>query len=168
MRGCPNTRSRLGSQGSGVTNQRRRCAGTNARGESCQSPMVGEDGYCTAHRDGGSATMAERGRKGAESLKKHWRGQVLDETDLPPLRTPFDAEQWLEVVGRAVATGRPCCRSLGDDPLRQRPDMRKPPTDGGYATSGRPVSNRRPSAWEDSAAPRWATVSHENRADPPS
>ena len=50
--------------------------------------------------------MAERGRKGAESLKKHWRGQVLDETELPPLRTPHDAEEWLEVVGRAVATGR--------------------------------------------------------------
>ena len=89
-----------------MTNQRRRCAGTNARGEACRSPMVGEDGYCAAHRDGGSATMAERGRKGAESLKKHWRGQVLAETDLPPLRTPVDAEQWLEVVGRAVATGR--------------------------------------------------------------
>ena len=89
-----------------MNTKRRRCAGTNAQGGACQSPMVGEDGYCTAHRDGGSAAMAERGRKGAESLRKHWRGQVLDEKELPPLRTPQDVEQWLEVIGRAVATGR--------------------------------------------------------------
>jgi hypothetical protein len=38
---------------------------------------------------------------------------------------------------------------------------RRAPSFGALLISGRPVSNRRPSAWEESAAPRWATVSPE-------
>lgn len=81
----------------------RRCQGTNAEGEPCSSPMVGDDGWCPAHRPGGRSEMRRRGTKGA--YKSH-EGKGLDEDELGPLEDHADAKAWLEVVGRAVATGR--------------------------------------------------------------
>ena len=50
--------------------------------------------------------MAELGRVGAEVTKQVRRkGKGLRPGELPPLRTPQDAERWAEVVGRAVASG---------------------------------------------------------------
>ena len=47
-----------------------RCRGTNARGVACNSPFVGADGYCTAHREGGTVEMRRRGLKGAIAARK--------------------------------------------------------------------------------------------------
>lgn len=47
--------------------------------------------------------MSRRGLKGA---LRQGKGLHLDTSDLPPLRSPKDAETWLERIGRAVATGR--------------------------------------------------------------
>ena len=79
-----------------------RCKATNAKGEPCRSPytLVGADGYCTMHRPGEAQENRRRRRQGGRKSK----GALLL-GDLPPLRTPKDAEVWLERIGRAVATG---------------------------------------------------------------
>ena len=50
--------------------------------------------------------MAERGRKGGLATKRKAAGPGLDPAELPKLRTHEDAQNWLETIGRAVATGR--------------------------------------------------------------
>ena len=79
-----------------------RCKAMNAKGKPCRSPytLVGPDGLCPAHRPGGQQRARENGKQGARRLRR----QLLHD-DLPPLRTPKDAEVWLERIGRAVATG---------------------------------------------------------------
>jgi len=50
--------------------------------------------------------MAEIGRKGAKATTKKLRAEGLRKDELPPLDSPAAAGKWLEIVGRAVATGR--------------------------------------------------------------
>ena len=50
--------------------------------------------------------MAERGRKGGLATKRKAASPGLDPAELPKLRTHEDAQNWLETIGRAVATGR--------------------------------------------------------------
>lgn len=83
------------------------CRGTRDDGEPCRSPVVGPDGFCPAHRDGGRERVAEAARKGGEATaRRHGGGGGLDPDDLPPLNTPDNAETWLEVTARAVSTGK--------------------------------------------------------------
>ena len=80
-----------------------RCRAQNAAGQPCRAPesMVDPFGYCPAHRPGGRKRLAEAGRIGAEVSKQvRRRGKGLLSGELPPLRTPQDAEAWLETVGR--------------------------------------------------------------------
>lgn len=79
-----------------------RCRATNAAGDPCKAPytLVGGDGYCAMHRPGEAQENRRRRRQGGRKSK----GALLLD-DLPALQTPQDAERWLEVVGRAVATG---------------------------------------------------------------
>lgn len=81
------------------------CQGTNADGEPCRSPVVGEDGFCPAHRPGGREEMRERARKGAEATARKLRGKALSPDDLPPLTSHEAAETWTDRIGRAAATG---------------------------------------------------------------
>lgn len=83
------------------------CRATNADGEPCESPVVGPDGYCPAHRpDGGSEHMSELGKRGAESTANKLRSDGIDPDELPDLDSPSAAETWCDVVGRAVVVGR--------------------------------------------------------------
>ena len=50
--------------------------------------------------------MAERGRKGGLATKRRNTSPGLEPDELPELRTHEDAQNWLETIGRAVATGR--------------------------------------------------------------
>ncbi len=86
-----------------MTRKRRACAGTNAAGRPCRSPVVGSDGFCPAHRPGGSSEMRRRALKGAIASR---RAKGLAPDELPALDSPQAAERWLEEVGRAVSTGR--------------------------------------------------------------
>ena len=88
-----------------------KCKGITRSGEPCRAPehMVDESGYCHAHGPGARERMAERGRKGALSLRRKVKGSGLTEEDLGALGSYEDAKRWLETIGRAVATGR-----LGD------------------------------------------------------
>ena len=69
--------------------------------------MLDAKGLCPAHRPGARERLREAGKKGAQvSTRLRRKAMGLEPDDLPPLRTPQDAEAWLERVGRAVATGR--------------------------------------------------------------
>ncbi len=50
--------------------------------------------------------MAERGRKGGLATKRKMASPGLDPEELPELRSHEDAKAFLEVIARAVATGR--------------------------------------------------------------
>jgi allantoicase len=43
----------------------KQCKGMNARGELCQAPMVGSDGWCNTHRPGNEGLISELGKRGA-------------------------------------------------------------------------------------------------------
>ena len=87
-----------------------RCRARNARGKPCGSPPGLVDPstrLCSTHAPGGIKALRERGQKGAEvSARVRQRRRPLTSDELPPLRTPDDAERWTEVVGRAVAERR--------------------------------------------------------------
>lgn len=83
----------------------RTCKGTNAEGEPCASPVVGKDGYCPAHRPGGSEEMSRRGTKGAYVTQER-KGSRLTAEELGPLKTYDDVARWLEKISLALATGR--------------------------------------------------------------
>ncbi len=86
-----------------------RCRATKAAGEPCgASPqLIGEDGFCPAHRPGARERLSEAGRKGAEATARKWRGRGgLEPGELPQLGTPHDAQRALDIVAHAAAEGR--------------------------------------------------------------
>lgn len=84
----------------------RNCKGETDAGEPCESPFVGDDGYCPAHRPGGREKLREAGRKGGQAMAQRLSAAGLDPDDLPPLTSHDAAETWTDVVGRAAATGK--------------------------------------------------------------
>lgn len=92
--------------------EKRRCS-------SCGAAGVGKDGLCKAcriERDEGPEAkreyMAKIGRRGAYSLHSQ-KAKGLDEKELPPLESHEDAKQRLDLISRAVLTGR-----IGDRPAQ--------------------------------------------------
>ena len=86
-----------------------RCRGTRAGGEPCGAPpqLIGEDGFCPAHRPGARERLSEAGRRGAAATARKWRGRGgLEPGELPELRTPHDAQRALDIVAHAAAEGR--------------------------------------------------------------
>lgn len=89
--------------------QERKCSATNADGTPCGAPESFVDpstGLCPSHSENASERLSEYGRKGAKATAKKLQRDGLEDHELPPLDTPQAAERWIEVVGRAVATGR--------------------------------------------------------------
>jgi len=84
---------------------RERCAGRRADGEACESPFVGQDGYCDAHSPtrGGRDEMQRRGLMGALASRKPGG---LDPDEIEELETHADVRQRLDLICRAVLTGR--------------------------------------------------------------
>ncbi len=86
-----------------------RCGATRAGGEPCGAPpqLIGEDGFCPAHRPGAKERLSEAGRKGAAATARKWRGRGgLEPGELPQLGTPHDAQRALDIVAHAAAEGR--------------------------------------------------------------
>lgn len=86
---------------------------------SCDNRVpTGDDGLCAACRavqEGEFETreeyFAEIGRKGGKNSKRRTTNAgLLDPDELPPLDSFEAAETWLDLAGRAVATGRPTDR----------------------------------------------------------
>lgn len=85
-----------------------KCSATNAAGKPCRAPesIVREaSGLCRAHDPARKDELRAAGLKGGRSTARKFKGGI-EEADLPQLRTPQDAADWLEVVGRACALGR--------------------------------------------------------------
>lgn len=91
-----------------MSDKPRTCRATKDNGEPCQSPFVQDNGFCAAHDpEADPGEMRRRGRRGGEVTKERMqRHQGLDPDELPELVTHADAKAWLEIVGRAVTTGR--------------------------------------------------------------
>ncbi len=86
-----------------------RCRATRSGGEPCGAPpqLIGEDGFCPAHRPGARERLSQAGRKGAEATARKLRGAGgLEPGELPVLRTPHDAQRALDIVAHAAAEGR--------------------------------------------------------------
>lgn len=84
----------------------RSCKGQKDDGSPCQAPPGLVDpatGFCPSHGPGARERMAERGRKGATSTARYFKGDGIDSSALPPLDSHEAAMEWLEVIGRAVA-----------------------------------------------------------------
>ncbi len=84
-----------------------RCRATKDAGEPCgASPqLIGEDGFCPAHRPGARERLSEAGRKGAEALRDKYRRKNV-QADTWALETPADAQEWLKQIGMAVLAGK--------------------------------------------------------------
>lgn len=98
----------------------RQCRDTNAAGEPCGSPFVGEDGYCAAHGPNGSARMSARGAKGAEATARKMAGKgTVKANEVPggPPETMQDAAKWASWIPWAVTTGKLDAK-LGDVAVR--------------------------------------------------
>lgn len=81
---------------------RETCKGQTKAGKPCKSPFVDEEGYCPAHAPGGTATMRERGRKGAQTTKARYKGRGLHRDQLGCLESIEDAQRWLRMIAQAV------------------------------------------------------------------
>lgn len=88
---------------------RRRCKATRKDGSPCGAPpefVDPETGLCSTHEPGGRERSREAARKGGRATARRLKRSGLEPEELPPLDSPRAAERWLEVTGRAVATGR--------------------------------------------------------------
>ncbi len=69
--------------------------------------MDEETGLCPAHEPGARERLSALGRLGAEVTRRKWeRGRGIEPDELPDLVTHKDAIDWIQTVGRAVASGR--------------------------------------------------------------
>lgn len=85
------------------------CKATKPDGSPCRSPVHlvnQETGLCRSHDPALVESIRAAGRKGGAATIRRFRQEGLEESDLPPLETHEDVMQWLETLGRAVATGR--------------------------------------------------------------
>lgn len=82
------------------------CLGLNAKGQPCEHPVVGADGYCPAHTEGGPEHMREIAAKGGQALKERLAYPGFTEAELKPVTTLEEAQAALADVHVAVLTGR--------------------------------------------------------------
>lgn len=83
----------------------RSCKGTKSDGSPCGAPanLIGEDGWCDAHRPGGREELQRRGRRGGYVATNP---RTKAGMDLPPLNSIEAATQWAEQIALAVAEDR--------------------------------------------------------------
>ena len=87
----------------------RTCSAMRDDGSPCGAPsnlVDPETGLCPSHSENARERLREAARKGGEATARKLKGKGLSDDEIPPLRSPQDAERVLEVVIRAVATGR--------------------------------------------------------------
>lgn len=85
------------------------CKATKENGEPCGAPAQFVDpdsGLCPSHDPDSRERIREAARKGGEAMAEKHSRDGLEEDELPPLDSPQAAEEWLETIARAVATGR--------------------------------------------------------------
>lgn len=103
LHGRTKTRNVNAGSDMGANGNRRTCEGTKENGDPCESPFVGTDGFCDAHRAGGLEEVRRRAHRGGEVTKAMFEASLHD---LPPLDSPENAQTWLHRIGRALALGK--------------------------------------------------------------
>ncbi len=85
-----------------------KCRGTNAEGEPCGAPdrLVGAEGFCEAHQEGGEARMREMASKGGLATARKHHGEGFCEEDLVEITSLEDAKLALDQIRVAVLTRR--------------------------------------------------------------
>lgn len=85
---------------------RETCRGTRDDGQPCESPVVGPDGFCPAHRPGGREKIREAARKGGQAKARKDRAPGVETDGRWKLDSYEAAERWLDVILRAVLAGK--------------------------------------------------------------
>lgn len=91
----------------GLVSGPRRCQGTNAKGLPCAAPpefVDPETGYCKAHGPGGRERMKAMAARAVKAREPQPDGLTPEE--LPELTDHASAKARLDLIGRAVLTGR--------------------------------------------------------------
>lgn len=85
-----------------------KCRATNALGEPCGAPerLVGVDGLCEAHQEGGEDRMREMAAKGGEATARKHAGGAFEPGELAPIESLEDAMRALDEIRVAVLTRR--------------------------------------------------------------
>ena len=83
-----------------------KCRGTNAEGQPCGAPerLVGADGLCEAHQEGGETRMREMASKGGVATARKHRSDGFSEEDLAEITSLEDAKLALDQIRVAVLT----------------------------------------------------------------
>lgn len=91
-----------------------KCSELNARGEPCESleELVGRDGKCQAHREGGLERLREISAKGGEATKAKSAGRSFTDAEIPPMTTTDEVRRFLVFVGNAEMKGEITHNSL--------------------------------------------------------
>lgn len=86
----------------------RQCTAMREDGARCEITfgLCEECGECFHHCDHRAEERTEARRRGGKATARKLQAPGLDADELPPLTDHASAKAWLEVVGRAVATGR--------------------------------------------------------------
>lgn len=82
------------------------CLGTKADGSPCDSPVVGADNYCPAHRPGDEAARHDKAMRGGLAHAAKYRGDAFTADELPDLESVDDAKKAFSQVRRAVGCRR--------------------------------------------------------------
>ncbi len=86
-----------------------RCKALAKNGKRCKAPsrlVDPEVGLCLSHDPERRQQLSDAAQRGGRSRARRLRNPGLEDEELPPLDCPHAAAAWLEIVGRAVATGR--------------------------------------------------------------
>lgn len=89
--------------------QEPRCQAKKADGTPCLAPSSLVDpvsGFCASHDPAKRDRILAAARRGGEANRRKLQAPGLGPDELPPLESPQAAERWLEILGKAVATGR--------------------------------------------------------------
>lgn len=82
------------------------CLGLNAKGQPCEHPVVGPDGYCPAHTEGGAEHMREIAAKGGNALREKLALPGYAEGEVPRVTSLEEAKSALADIHVAVLTRR--------------------------------------------------------------
>lgn len=84
------------------------CGHEKDDGQTCEADfgLCPDCGKCWSHCPHRAEERQEARKRGGQATKRRYGATGLRDEELPPLESPQAAERWLEIVGRAVGTGR--------------------------------------------------------------
>jgi hypothetical protein len=89
------------------------CQGTNVSGEPCKAPVVGADGFCAAHREGGVERLREQASQGGKASTAKYATEGFRADELPALTDHASVKASIGVAMTAHAERRITHHELG-------------------------------------------------------